>query len=183
MHGSTVAQGDLEDAERRWSDVVRRVPLPEYLLELGEVQLERGRTAAADQQFSVIRTTGRLLDANGVNTDLETAIFEADHGSVKRALSMARAEWSARKSIHVADALAWALHVSGRDAEALELARRATRLGTEEARLWMHRGLIEASLGLRAEAVRHLRRGLSADAGVSPWQATQARDALERLDR
>ena len=85
-------------------------------LELGEIQLERGRAAAAEQQFSVIRTTSRLFDANGVNTDLETAIFEADHGSPARALRMARAEWSARQSIHVADALAWALHVNGRDA-------------------------------------------------------------------
>ena len=178
-----VAQGDLETAERRWSDVVRRVPLPEYLLELGEIQLTRGQEEEAAQQFSVIRTTSRLLDANGVNTDLETAIFEADHGSAKRALSMARAEWSARRSIHVADALAWALHVNGRDAEALELARQATRLGTKEARMWMHRGLIEASLGMRAAAVRDLRRGLRTDPGVSPWQASQARDALERLDR
>ncbi|QIK64933.1 tetratricopeptide repeat protein [Nocardioides sp. HDW12B] len=178
-----VAQGDLTVAERRWAGVVRRVPLPEYLLELGEIQLVRGRTAAADQQFSVIRTTTRLFDASGVNTDLETAIFEADHGSPARALRMARAEWSARQSIHVADALAWALHVNGRDAKALELSRRATRLGTQEARLWMHRGLIEAALGRAAEARRHLRRGLAADPGVSPWQAAQARDALQRLDR
>lgn len=178
-----VAQGDLAVAERRWTGVVRRVPLPEYLLELGEIQLQRGRTSAAEQQFSVIRTTSRLFDANGVNTDLETAIFEADHGSPARALRMARAEWSARQSIHVADALAWALHVNGRDAQALVLARRATRLGTEEARLWMHRGLIEASLGMREAAVRHLRRGLDADPGVSPWQASQARDALDRLSR
>lgn len=178
-----VAQGDLAVAERRWTGVVRRVPLPEYLLELGEVQLERGRASEAEQQFSIIRTTSRLFDASGVNTDLETAIFEADHGSPARALRMARAEWSARQSIHVADALAWALHVNGRDAQALELARRATRLGTEEARLWMHRGLIEASLGMRDDAARHLRRGLAADPGVSPWQASQARDALDGLGR
>ncbi len=178
-----VAQGDLAVAERRWTGVVRRAPLPEYLLELGEIQLERGRTSAAEQQFSVIRATSRLFDANGVNTDLETAIFEADHGSPARALRMARAEWSARQSIHVADALAWALHVNGRDRQSLDLARRATRLGTEEARLWMHRGLIEASLGMRGEAERHLRRGLDADPGVSPWQAAQARDALDRLSR
>ena len=47
----------------------------------------------------------------------------------------------------------------------------------------MHRGLIEASLGMRDDAARHLRRGLDADPGVSPWQASQARDALDRVSR
>jgi tetratricopeptide (TPR) repeat protein len=176
-----VAQGRLGVAERRWRAVVARLPLPEYLTELGELLLHRGQRAAAQQQFSVVRTTVRLLETNGVDTDLETALFEADHGSATKALSQARDEWGRRHSVHVADALAWALHVNGRDREALGYAEKATRLGTQESRLWLHRGLVEAALGMDDAAATDLRRALAVDPGASPWQQARARDALARI--
>ncbi len=177
-----VATGDLDGAVRRWRTVVARLPLPEYVTELGELYLHRGEKAKAASQFAVVDATVTLLEANGVDTDLETALFEADHGSAEQALTNARAEWAKRKSIHVADALAWALHTNGQDEAALRLARTATRLGTEESRLWLHRGLIEAGLGMRRPALQHLRHGLALDPGFSPWQADRARAALADLE-
>jgi tetratricopeptide (TPR) repeat protein len=176
-----VAQDRPAVAERRWRAVVARLPLPEYVTELGELLLEQGHRAAADQQFAVVRTTVRLLEANGVDTDLETALFEADHGSPTAALAQARAEWRRRHSIHVADALAWALHVNGRDRRALGYAEEATRLGTQESRLWLHRGLVEAALGKDTAASAHLHRALVADPGASPWQQARARQALAAI--
>lgn len=176
-----VARGQHGRAERLWRQVVARVPAPEYLVELGELLLHRGATAAAAQQFDVVRATARLQAENGVGTDLETAVFEADHGSPRQALRMARAAWSERRSVVAADALAWALHGVGRDRDALPLARAATRLGTAEAAIWIHRGTIEAALERDAAAVRHLRRGLAADAGLSPWQAAKARAVLDEV--
>jgi tetratricopeptide (TPR) repeat protein len=177
-----VAQGNLEKAARTWQDVVSRQPLPEYVTELGELLQHLGRSDEADAQFTVVRTTIELLDASGVRTDLETALFEADHGSPARALSQARDEWDQRTSVHVADALAWALHRNGRDREALTIARRATSLDSPEARFWIHRGTIEAALGLTAEARTHLRRGLATDPGLSPWQRDEARTTLAEIE-
>ena len=179
----SVARGDLTDAVRRWHQVVARLPLPEYLTELGELDLVRGHQGAARRQFAVVATTNHLLASNGVNTDLEAALFEADHGSPGVALREAQAEWERRQSIHVADVLAWALHRTGHDRRALHFSRLATRLGTPEARLWLHRGQIEAALGLRIAAERDLRRGLATDPGVSPWQAGAARIQLRHLRR
>ena len=176
-----VAEGDLEQAVTTWQDVVARQPLPEYVTELGELLLHLGRPDEADAQFAVVRTTIELLDASGVRTDLETALFEADHGSPERALDQARAEWRQRTSVHVADALAWALHRNGRDREALTIARRATSLGSPEAKFWIHRGTIEAALGMTDKAVTHLRRGLGTDPGMSPWQRDAARATLAKL--
>ncbi|HET6561701.1 MAG TPA: tetratricopeptide repeat protein [Marmoricola sp.] len=176
-----VARGDLDAAVRRWQRVVTLLPLPEYLTELGELHLVRGESREAEAQFDVVRATHELLAANGVDTDLESALFEADHGSVAAALASARAEWDRRHSIHVADVLAWALHRSGRDREAIRHARFATRLGTAEGRLWLHRGTIEAALGDDEGAVASLRRGLTADLGQSPWQADRARRLLHDL--
>ena len=177
-----VAQGRLQQAVATWQDVVGRQPLPEYVTELGELLLHLGRDDEGDAQFAVVRTTIDLLEGSGVRSDLETARFEADHGSPERALSQARAEWRQRTSVHVADALAWALHRSGRDREALAIARRATSLDSPEARFWIHRGTIEAALGLTDEAVTHLRRGLATDPGLSPWQRDAARATLLEIE-
>lgn len=174
------ARGNLEGSVVLWQDVVARQPLPEYLTELGELLQHLGRPDEADAQFAVVRTTIKLLDASGVRTDLETALFEADHGSPERALSQARAEWRQRTSVHAADALAWALHRNGRDREALTIARKATRLGSPEAKSWIHRGTIEAALGMTSQARFHLERGLATDPGLSPWQRDQAQATLSR---
>jgi tetratricopeptide (TPR) repeat protein len=175
------AQGRTDAAVRRWEDVVSRLPLPEYLIELGELRLSLGQDARATEEFDVVVTTTQLLAQSGVNTDLESALFEADHGSPAAALQAARTEWRRRQSIHVADVLAWALHRTGHDQQALKYTRLATRLGTAEGRLWLHRGTIEAALGLTDRARTHLRYGLGVDPGLSPWQADQGRAALRTL--
>ena len=74
-----------------------------------------------------------LARANGVNADLDTALAAADHGDKAAALRAARAEWARRHTVHTADALAWALHVNGRDKEALPYARQATATGYRNA--------------------------------------------------
>jgi tetratricopeptide (TPR) repeat protein len=176
-----VARGELHKAVRTWHDVTARLALPEYLLELGELYEATGRPAKALRQFNLLQATEQLLRSNGVRVDLETALFEADHGSASAALSAARAEWSKRHSVQVADALAWALHVSGHDLAALRMSDRATRLGTPLAMFSIHRGLIEVALGHRAAARMDLTRGLEQDPGLSPWQADRARSVLRSL--
>ncbi len=164
-----VARGDLAAAVRDYTRVVQRLPLTEYVVELGELYDATGRPALADEQYAVATASARLLAANGVATDLETAVFQADHGSPAAALVAARAEWSRRQSIHTADALAWALHANGRDQAALGYARQANRLGTRDARLLFHLGAIEAAHHQPAAAAT-LRDARSLDAGVSPWR-------------
>ena len=171
-----VARGDLAAAERDYRRVVQRLPLTEYVVELGELYDATGRPELARQQYAVATATARLLAANGVVTDLDTALFQADHGSPAEALAAARAEWSARHSIHTADALGWALHAAGRDREALRYVRLATRLGTQDARLLFHRGAVESALGLPG-AAEHLRTAQRLDAGTNPFRAA-AIDAL-----
>ncbi len=173
-----VARHELPRAVRAWKEVISRLALPEYLLELGELYQATGRPGLAQQQFRVLRATKRLLAANGVRVDLETALYEADHGSPSAALHAARSEWSRRHSVQVADALAWALHVNGRDRRAHRLSLFATRMNTPVALLWVHRGRIEASLGDDEAATADIRRGLALDPGLSPWQVDRARAVL-----
>lgn len=176
-----VATGRLDLAARRWEAVTRVLPAPEYLVELGELHLFLGDQQKADEQFAVVQAATRLLADGGVNTDLESALFEADHADPTKALAAARAEYERRRSVHAADALGWALHRTGRSEDAATLLRRATRLGTVEARLWLHRGIVEAALGREADAAQHLRKGIAMDPGASPWQIQRARRVLAEL--
>ena len=175
------ARGDTAGAIRDYTTVVNRVPQPQYVLELGDLEASLGHQDAAQEQYRFLAAEQRLFDANGVVDDLTAAQFAADHGDPAAALRHAEAEWGRRHSVLVADALAWALHVNGRDAEALGSARQATALGERSALFLFHRGMIERSLGQRDEARRDLSDALRINPYFSVLQAPVARAALAGL--
>jgi tetratricopeptide (TPR) repeat protein len=162
--------------------VVARSPLPEYVAELGNLYLVSGRAVEAEEQFALLEVQQRLLREGGVNVDLEIALFSADHGvRLAEGLAAAQAEWARRKSVFVADALAWQLHANGMDAEALPLADEALRLGTRSALFHYHRGIIQRSLG-NAEAARaDLERAVAVNPQFSSLHARRAALALTEL--
>src|SRR5204863_1802063 len=110
--------------------VVERLPLPEYVIALGESEQAAGLHRRARSDLALVGAERRLLAANGVNTDTEIAVFEADHGSPARAVSLARKAWSRAPSVRSADALGWALTAAGRPRLGLVWAHRALRLGS-----------------------------------------------------
>jgi tetratricopeptide (TPR) repeat protein len=177
------ARGDTRRAIRRYTAVVRRFPLPEYVIALGDLQQLAGLTTAAARSYSLVRVEERLFRAAGVNVDLELALFDADHGRPREALVAARAEWHRRHSILVADALGWALHRVGRDPEALRYARFAQKLGYRSAQISFHAGMIELGLGDRVAARGDLERALSINPHFSILQSPVASRALSRLER
>jgi tetratricopeptide (TPR) repeat protein len=176
------ALGDRADAIKGMELVVSRYPLPQPLVELGELYESRGAAgdkAKADDQYALVDAWIALARANGVNADLDTALAAADHGDIKSALKAARAEWARRHTVHTADALAWALHVNGLDKEALPYARQATATGYHNASFLYHRGTIELATGHKAEGRAHLTAALKLNPGFSPLGADKARKALE----
>ncbi len=175
------ARGDATTALRDYATVTGRVPQPQYLLEYGELLQSLGRTAEAAQQYRLLDVEQRLLKANGVTDDLTSAQFEADHGSPAAAVQHGKVEWGRRHSVLVADALGWALHRAGRDAEALTYAQQANRLGWRNAVFHYHLGMIELGLGQREAARRDLTQAARINPHFSPLQATAARTALASL--
>jgi len=159
--------------ERR---AVARIPLPQYVSTLGDLYRVTGDPGQARKQYALIRVIERLLVANGVKTDLETALFDVDH-SIRphAALALARRAQQARPSIDGNDVLAWALGRTGRCGEALRYSKRALWLGTLDALKMFHRGMIERCLGHDAESKRWFRRALELNPQFSLLWAPVAR--------
>ncbi|MFF4212306.1 tetratricopeptide repeat protein [Streptomyces sp. NPDC001796] len=178
------ARGDTAGAVRGMEQVVERYPLPQPLVELGELYEARGTSgdpAKARDQYALVDAWVSLARANGVDADLDTALAAADHGDRAAALKAARAEWARRHTVHTADALAWALHVNGRDQEALPYARQATATGYRNAAFLYHRGMIERATGDTGQARASLTAALELNPGFSPLGAREARKALEAM--
>lgn len=177
------AAGDEKAAVRGLEAVVARSPLPGPLVALGELYERRGDEEAAREQYALVDAWTAPARAGGVQVDLDTALAAADHGDRAVALRAARAEWERRRTVHTADALAWALHVNGRDEEALRYAREATATGYRNAAFLYHRGMIEHALGRAEDARAHLTAALELNPGFSPVGAAKARAALRELGR
>ena len=175
------ARGEMEQALADYQTVTNRVPLPQYVQEYGELLMVAGRKRDAQTQFTLFVQQQRLYEAAGAVDDLAVSQFAADHADPAKALRRAEAEWARRQSVFVADAMAWALHVNGRDAEALGYADRATALGWRNATFAYHRGMILASLGMGAEAEAQLTEALAINPHFSPLHAPRARAALDGL--
>lgn len=176
-----VARGHLPRAVAHWERVVASAPLPEHFIEQGELLDHLGHTAEARRAYARSEETVAELGAAGSNVDGERALFLADHGSPQVAVELGAREAGRSRGVHASDAMGWALRASGRPAAAIRYARLATRLGTREPLLWIHRGVIEADLGRVRAARSHLRGALDMDPGMSPWQRDLAEQALTEI--
>lgn len=178
----SAARGRTDAAIASYVQIVETYPLPEYVIALVDLYAVTGRTPEAEDQFALLEAEEALLRANGVNVDLEFALFSADHRiDLEGGLAAAEGEWARRKSVHVADALAWQLYAHGRYEEALHMSEQALRLGTESALFLFHRGMIERALGEADAARRDLARALEINPHFSMLWADDAADTLSEL--
>jgi tetratricopeptide (TPR) repeat protein len=173
------ARGRLAAAVRRYRDVVARIPLPQYAIALGDTLRAADRGAEARETYRLVGAIERLFRANGVRTELETALFDLDHGRrLGDALARARKAHAQAPSIHAEDVLAWALLKNGRCEDARAHSVRALRLGTRDALKLFHRGMIERCLGRRRAARPFFARALAVNRHFSLLYASVARKAL-----
>jgi tetratricopeptide (TPR) repeat protein len=162
------ARGHLRTAITLERRAVEAIPLPQFVAQLGDLYTRLGRTHDARAQHATVRVIERLLVANGIKTDLETAQFRADHAiEPARTVELARKARADRPSILGDDTLSWALARAGKCREALSWSKRALRLGTQDWLLDFHRGYIERCLGEHAKAHQWFAKALALNPGFS----------------
>ncbi len=175
------ALGQTQTALDHYDELVQRYPEPTYVLEYGELLQSLGRPQDAQRQFAVFVATQRLFEANGVEPDAAATLFDAVHGDPAQALTDAAAGIATRPFLTMYDAAAWALHVNGRDTEALANIDLALQTGMRNASFRYHAGMIEKSLGDLDSARADLTEALAINPYFSPLDAPLAHQALAEL--
>lgn len=176
------ANGDFERARSLYQQAFEQMPAAGYATALGEIAAKQGDGAAAERYFGTVRAIDALAVANGENTDLEFAAFLADHGSATEAVKKARDGYASRPSVHGADTLAWALYRNGEIVEAQRYAREALRIGSRDALVLFHAGMIEKAAGNTEEARALLQQVVNVNPRFSVLHAGEAEAALAELE-
>ncbi len=176
------ARGEYAAAVKAYQQAILRMPLPEFVIGLGELFESAGQQAAANQQYQLVRAMQQLFTANGVDTDLELALFEADHGqNPQAAVAMARSAYQRRPSMKGADTLAWALYKQGNTSEAATYANQALALGTQDATFFFHAGMIAHANGASTAAYQYLQHSITLNPTFSPLHAPKVYETLAIL--
>ena len=176
------ATGRYPDAVGHYRQAVDTYPLPDFVIALGDVYAATGDQRRASETYDLAAAEQQLYRANGVDLDAELALFDADHHrDLSAALLAARAAMADRPSVRTADILAWTLFQTGDDRDAEAASRQALRLGTQDATMFFHRGMIEARLGQTAAAIADLHQALYINPYFSLLWAPVARSTLTSL--
>jgi len=174
--------GDLEAAVEFYRQAQQRVPLPDYAIALGDLYNRLGRTNDAQRQYDLVEFIERT-SAAGATYSRQLALFWADHDTkLDEALQIMIQERDVRKDIYTFDALAWCLYKKGQFAEARESIEQAKRLGTRDARLFYHAGMIYDALGDRGRATKFLKLALDTDPSFDILHADVARQRIAQLE-
>jgi tetratricopeptide (TPR) repeat protein len=159
------------------------LPMPEYAAALGEVFEKIGKPEQARQQYELVEYIGKLNRHNQALYNRELAYFYADRGiKPKEGLELARRELDHRRDVYAYDVLAWNLYRNGENDQACEAIEKALGLGTQDAKLFYHAGMIHYRLGELAKAKEFLNRALATNPHFHVLFADQAADTLKEID-
>lgn len=151
-----VAQGRYREAGDLLHEVVRVQPLAEHAIAEGDAYRAAGDDEAAEEAYELVGAITDLYRANGVDVDLELALFEADRDPSDRSLAAATRALEDRPSIVAHDVVAWNLHRLGRDDDAAEHVEKALATGSRDPLLRFHAAAVASGRGDRAAAREHL---------------------------
>ena len=142
------------------------------------------------QEEGIARTTVQLerslkdAEAMGENVRMEYADFLADiDRDLDEALELAEAEYNRRPyHLHALETYAWALHKTGRSAEAIPYIEQAMRLNTGDAMVHFRAGHIYKAAARPSEAKQHFEEALAGHLHIESVSAAQeVRQQLKKI--
>ena len=176
------AQGQTFEAISLLEHASQSMPLPEFVITLADLYQAAGMQESAHKQQILLGGIQRLYQVNGVDLDLELALYNADHGiDPAGTLAQARQAYARRPSVYAADVLAWALYQAGDYQAALSYSQEALRLGTKDALKLFHAGMIYSKLNNPDQARHFLESALAVNPNFSIVYAPVARQTVDDL--
>jgi tetratricopeptide (TPR) repeat protein len=173
-----VRAGAFEQASEYYRRAQERMPLPETVIALGDLYSKQGCTEEAKRQYALLEA----LERTGNTYSQQMALYLANHNlKLDEALAIAQRERAARADIYTCDVLAWCLFKKGDLAAAKTAIDEARRLGTRDARIYYHTGMIYRALGDSAAAAKYLKMALAINPAFDVLQADVARQTLKAI--
>jgi tetratricopeptide (TPR) repeat protein len=175
-------QGDLVGATTTFEELVRKHSDPIDSAMLGDLYKLGGRDRDAEKQYSAVERWSRQSPLHSALYNRHFVLFLADHNlKPDEAYALARKEYETRRDVYGADVLAWTALKAGKLNEAQAAIKDALRLGTKDARLFYHAGMIARAAGDRTTAADFLRRAITLNPHFNLLQSKIARDALDEV--
>lgn len=176
------AQGNYDEAIRYYQQAVNVIPQPEFVAALGDLYLITNQPEQAQIQYETVEAIGTLAALNQQVYNRQLANFYSDHDmNLKEALDLTLTELESRKDVYGYDAAAWAQYKNGNYEEAQALIEQALILGTRDACLFYHAGMIALALGNESQAREYLEQALVVNPYFSVTFAKEARQTLQEL--
>ena len=174
------ARANFSAAIEQAESAVRLLPDPSFLAQLGDLYKLSGRERDASAQYALIEKIAHLNEINGVLYNRQLALFYADHDMKPEvAYDLASKEYKIRRDVYGADAVAWTALKAGKLDEAQTLIKEALKLGTQDAKLFYHAGMIARAANDHEAARDFLKRALELNPQFDILQASLARKSLE----
>jgi tetratricopeptide (TPR) repeat protein len=178
------AQKRYDEAIDHYQKAIAVLPMPDYVAGLGDLYGKIGKPAKARQQYELVEYIGRLNAINQVLYNRELAYFYADHDmKLAESLELAKRELDYRKDIYAYDLLGWSLYKNDKVEEARDAIEKALPLGTQDAKLFFHAGMIYHRLGDKEKAKQYLAKAIATNPYFHILYAETAQKTLEQLEQ
>lgn len=171
----SVALGNLDDAANYAERAVKVIPEPLLISLLGDLYKLAGREEDSKTQYAAAEKLALQEAAEGRLHKRELALFYADHDiKVNEAFDLALDDYKRRSDIYGADTLAWAALKANKLDEAQKAIKDALRLGTRDAKIFYHAGMIMRAAGDEVAAREYFRRVQETNPHFDPLQSRVA---------
>jgi tetratricopeptide (TPR) repeat protein len=178
------AQKNYGEAISLYQKAISILPMPDFAAALGDIYIKIGKPELAKQQYELVEYIGRLNSLNRALYNRELAYFYADHDmKLAESLELAKRELDYRKDIYAYDLLAWSLYKNDKVEEARDAIEKALKLGTQDAKLFFHAGMIYHRLGEKEKAKQYLAKAIATNPHFHILYAETAQKTLEQLEQ
>ncbi len=176
------AQGNLDQAVKQYEQAVGLIPDLTFVSTLGDLYKLTGKEKEAQQKYELVEQIAKISTLNGVLYNRSLAVFYANH-DIKplEAYTQVEKEFETRKDIYGADALAWTALKAGKLTEAQTAIKTALKLGTKDAKIFYHAGMIAQASGDSKTAKNYLEQALTLNPQFDPIQSLNAKKVLTQL--
>lgn len=176
-----VAQERYDEAAQLLGELVEERPLIQYAVAQGDALTAAGRADEAEDAYALVDDIAQLLEAAGVEVDVDLALFDAQQDPGAESVAQARRGLEQRPSIIGHDALAWSLFTADQIPEAVQEIEAALATDSRDPLIRYHAAEIAAADGDETAAIEHLQVVLDTNPRFSAAHVTDVAELAARL--